>query len=144
MVDSFMECDSCTHGDEKHCERGETLFTYAFPDSKSPTGITQHGYSNNIVVKEHFAIQIPDHISLEEAAPLLCAGITTYSPLMNSKFKAGDKVGVAGIEGLGHLAIKLAVSKGTGLYFSTGDLPADGKMDFAVAGKDGLAVFWQR
>lgn len=119
MVDSCMECDSCTQGDEQHCERGETLFTYGFPDSKSPTGITQGGYSNNIVVKDHFAIHIPDHISLEEAAPLLCAGITTYSPLMKANFKAGDKVGVAGIGGLGHMAIKLAVSKGAEVYAFT-------------------------
>lgn len=119
MVDSCMECDSCTHGDEQFCERGETLFTYGFPDSTSPSGITQGGYSTNIVVRDHFAVHIPDHISLAEAAPLLCAGITTYSPLMKAKFKAGDKVGVAGIGGLGHMAIKLAASKGAEVYAFT-------------------------
>lgn len=119
MVDSCMECDSCTHGDEQFCERGETLFTYGYPDSTSPSGITQGGYSTNIVVRDHFAVHIPDQISLEEAAPLLCAGITTYSPLMKAKFKAGDKVGVAGIGGLGHMAIKLAVSKGAEVYAFT-------------------------
>ncbi len=61
----------------------------------------------------------PDHISLQEAAPLLCAGITTYSPLMNANFKRGDKVGVAGIGGLGHLAVKLAASKGADVYAFT-------------------------
>jgi D-arabinose 1-dehydrogenase-like Zn-dependent alcohol dehydrogenase len=63
-------------------------------------------------VKDRFAIKIPSNIDLQYAAPLLCAGITTYSPLMRTNFKKGDKVGVAGIGGLGHLAIKLAVSKG--------------------------------
>ncbi len=119
MVDSCMECDSCTNGDEQFCERGETLFTYGYPDPTSPSGITQGGYSTNIVVRDHFAVHIPEEISLEEAAPLLCAGITTYSPLMKAKFKAGDKVGVAGIGGLGHMAIKLAVSKGAEVYAFT-------------------------
>lgn len=119
MVDSCMECDNCKHGEEQLCENGKTLFTYGYPDKTSPSGITQGGYSNNIVVRDHFAVHIPDHISFQEAAPLLCAGITTYSPLMNANFKIGDKVGVAGIGGLGHLAIKLAVSKGAEVYAFT-------------------------
>lgn len=116
MVDSCMECDNCTHGEEHYCERGETLFTYGYPSEAEPTGITQGGYSNKIVVRDHFAVHIPDHISFQEAAPLLCAGITTYSPLMKADFKIGDKVGVAGIGGLGHMAIKLAVAKGAEVY----------------------------
>lgn len=119
MVDSCMACGSCTHGEEHFCDNGATLFTYGNPDKTAPTGITQGGYSNNIVVRDHFAVHIPSHISLQEAAPLLCAGITTYSPLMNANFKIGDKVGVAGIGGLGHLAIKLAVSKGAEVYAFT-------------------------
>jgi len=119
MVDSCMECESCKHGAEQHCERGQTVFTYGYPDEKSPTGITQGGYSTNIVVREHFAVHIPEHISLQEAAPLLCAGITTYSPLMKEDFNIGDKVGVAGIGGLGHMAIKLAISKGAEVYAFT-------------------------
>lgn len=119
MVDSCMECDNCTHGEEHYCEKGQTMFTYGYPDATSPTGITQGGYSTNIVVRDHFAVHIPDHISLQEAAPLLCAGITTYSPLMKEDFKIGDKVGVAGIGGLGHLAVKLAVSKGAEVYAFT-------------------------
>ncbi len=67
------------------------------------------GYPTNIVVNEHFVVHIPDHISFQEAAPLLCAGITTYSPLMKLDLKKGGKVGIGG---LGHMAIKLAVSKG--------------------------------
>ena len=119
MVDSCMECNSCTHGEEHFCERGETVFTYGYPMASEPTGISQGGYSNKIVVMDHFAIHIPEHISFQEAAPLLCAGITTYSPLMDAQLQVGQKVGVAGIGGLGHMAIKLAVSKGAEVYAFT-------------------------
>jgi len=119
MVDSCMTCDSCTHGEEHFCAHGATVNTYGSPDRTSPSGITQGGYATNIVVRDHFAVHIPAHISLQEAAPLLCAGITTYSPLVNANFKIGDKVGVAGIGGLGHLAVKLAVSKGAEVYAFT-------------------------
>lgn len=119
MVDSCMECEHCRHGEEHYCDNGKTLFTYGNPDKTAPSGITQGGYSTKIVVRDHFAVHIPDHISLEEAAPLLCAGITTYSPIMKAAFKIGDKVGVAGIGGLGHLAVKLAVSKGAEVYAFT-------------------------
>lgn len=119
MVDSCMVCDSCKSGLEQHCDNNATLFTYGFPDKREPTGITQGGYANNIVVREHFAVHIPDSISLQEAAPLLCAGITTYSPLMKGYFKKGDKVGIAGIGGLGHIAVKLAVSMGAEVYAFT-------------------------
>ncbi|WP_315821609.1 hypothetical protein [Paraflavitalea speifideaquila] len=71
--------------------------TYGTPEPSSPTGITQGGYANNIVVTEHFAIKIPKNIELQYAAPLLCAGITTYSPMMQYDVKKGDKVGVVGI-----------------------------------------------
>jgi len=119
MVDSCMTCESCTHGEEQFCNNGKTVFTYGYPEKSSPSGISQGGYSNNIVVRDHFAVHIPEHISLEQAAPLLCAGITTYSPIMNANFKIGDKVGVAGIGGLGHLAVKIAVSKGAEVYAFT-------------------------
>jgi len=119
MVNSCMKCESCENGEEQHCETTGMVGTYGAPEKSSPTGITQGGYSNNIVVTEHFAIKIPDNIALEYAAPLLCAGITTYSPLMKAKFKKGDKIGVVGIGGLGHIAIKLAVSKGAEVYAFT-------------------------
>lgn len=119
MVDSCMECGNCKSGEEHYCERGETLFTYGYPSEAEPTGITQGGYCDKIVVRDHFAVHIPEEISFEEAAPLLCAGITTYSPLMKADFKKGDKVGVAGIGGLGHMAIKLAVAKGAEVYAFT-------------------------
>lgn len=119
MVSSCMECESCNNGEEHHCDNGATIMTYGYPEESSPTGISQGGYSQNIVVTEHFAIKIPDSIELQEAAPLLCAGITTYSPLMKVNIKKGDKVGVVGIGGLGHIAIKLAVSKGAEVYAFT-------------------------
>jgi uncharacterized zinc-type alcohol dehydrogenase-like protein len=119
MVDSCMSCESCTHGEEQFCDNEKTVFTYGAPDKASPTGVTQGGYSNNLVVRDHFAVHIPENISLQEAAPLLCAGVTTYSPLMKAEFKRGDKVGIAGIGGLGHLAVKLAVSKGAEVYAFT-------------------------
>ncbi len=119
MVDSCMECESCKKGEEHHCETTGFTGTYGSPDKSSPTGISQGGYSNNLVVRDHFAIKIPDNLDLQHAAPLLCAGITTYSPLMHAKIKKGDKVGVAGIGGLGHMAIQLAVSKGAEVYVFT-------------------------
>ena len=119
MVNSCMKCDSCKNGEEHHCETTGMVGTYGSPEKSSPTGITQGGYANNIVVTEHFAIKIPESIDLKHAAPLLCAGITTYSPLMKAGFKKGDKIGVAGIGGLGHMAVKLAVSKGAEVYAFT-------------------------
>ncbi|MFE3866548.1 NAD(P)-dependent alcohol dehydrogenase [Flavobacterium sp. LS2P90] len=119
MVNSCMKCESCKNGEEQHCETTGMVGTYGTPEKSSPTGITQGGYSNNIVVTEHFAIKIPENIDLQFAAPLLCAGITTYSPLMKAKFKKGDKIGVVGIGGLGHMAIKLAVSKGAEVHAFT-------------------------
>ena len=119
MVDSCMKCDSCKNGEEHHCETIGMLGTYGAPDKTAPSGITQGGYANNIVVTEHFAIKIPDSIELQYAAPLLCAGITTYSPLMRQDIKKGEKVGIIGIGGLGHIAIKLAVSKGAEVYAFT-------------------------
>lgn len=119
MVNSCMKCETCKNGEEQHCETTGMVGTYGSPEKSSPTGITQGGYATNMVVTEHFAIKIPNNIALQYAAPLLCAGITTYSPMMKVKCKKGDKVGVVGIGGLGHIAIKLAVSKGAEVYAFT-------------------------
>jgi uncharacterized zinc-type alcohol dehydrogenase-like protein len=119
MVNSCMQCKSCKKGEEHYCETTGMVGTYGTPEASSPTGITQGGYSNNIVVTEHFAIKIPKNIDLQYAAPLLCAGITTYSPMMKYDVKKGEKVGVVGIGGLGHMAIKIAVSKGAEVYAFT-------------------------
>ena len=138
MVDSCMECKSCTHGEEHHCDNQRTVFTYGFPEQTSPTGITQGGYANNIVVRDHFALKIPDNINLQHAAPLLCSAITTYSPLIKANFKRGDKIGIAGVGGLGHIAIKLAASKGADVYaFTTspskvGDIKSFGAKEVIV------------
>jgi uncharacterized zinc-type alcohol dehydrogenase-like protein len=139
MVNSCMECESCMQGEEQFCDNGKTLFTYGNPDKTAPSGITQGGYSNNIVVRDHFAVHIPDHISLQEAAPLLCAGITTYSPIMHANFKIGDKVGVAGIGGLGHLAVKIAISKGAEVYAFTTS-PDKSKDILAFGAKEVIVV----
>lgn len=111
--------DGCTTCENTEQYQPNTLFTYGYPDKREPTGITQGGYSKMIVVRDHFAVHIPDSLGFKEAAPLLCAGITTYSPLIKASFKKGDKVGVAGIGGLGHMAVKLAVSMGAEVYAFT-------------------------
>lgn len=109
MVDSCRECASCKDGLEQYCVPGSTL-TYG---SQLPDGtVTQGGYSNNIVVTEDFVLKIPDNIPLDKAAPLLCAGITTYSPLRTWNAGPGKKVGVLGLGGLGHMAVKLANAMG--------------------------------
>ncbi|MFT3750211.1 MAG: alcohol dehydrogenase catalytic domain-containing protein [Agriterribacter sp.] len=118
IADSCMKCNPCKKGQEQHCVEG-MAGTYGAPYPAEPTGITQGGYSNNIVTKEHFVFKIPDTMDLKYAAPLLCAGITVYSPLIRNQVKKGDKVGVVGIGGLGHLAVKLAVSKGADVYAFT-------------------------
>ncbi|WMS88077.1 NAD(P)-dependent alcohol dehydrogenase [Pleionea litopenaei] len=131
MVDSNSDCESFQQGEEQYCP--DTVFTYGYPQESSPTGISQGGYSNNIVVKEHFAVHIPSHISFQDAAPLLCAGITTYSPLMKFNLGKGDKVGVVGIGGLGHLAIKIAVAKGADVYaFTTSPSKVNDILEFGA------------
>lgn len=137
MVDSNPECESFKQHQEQYCP--ETVFTYGYPEKSSPTGISQGGYSTNIVVKEHFVVHIPDHIDFQEAAPLLCAGITTYSPLMKFDLKQGDKVGVAGIGGLGHMAVKLAVAKGADVYAFTTS-PSKVKDILAFGAKEAIVV----
>lgn len=97
----------------------DTVFTYGTPYPAEPTGISQGGYSNYLVVRDHFAVRLPAELDFEHAAPLMCAGITTYSPIMKYRVRAGDKVGVIGIGGLGHMAVKIAVSKGAEVYAFT-------------------------
>ncbi len=111
MVNSCGECDMCLAGEEQFCARG-AVFTYGYPDRFHDGEITQGGYANNIVVKDDFVVKIPDGADLTRVAPLLCAGITTYSPLRRADLQPGDEVAVAGFGGLGHLAVKYAVSFG--------------------------------
>ncbi|HEY5465084.1 MAG TPA: NAD(P)-dependent alcohol dehydrogenase [Hanamia sp.] len=110
MVDSCRECDNCKEGLEQYCERG-MVGTYN-GNEKDGSGITYGGYSKQILAHEDFVMHISDKQPLEGIAPLLCAGITTYSPLRHWKVGKGDKVGVVGLGGLGHMGVKLAVSMG--------------------------------
>ena len=105
MVDSDRTCAHCQSGLEQFCP-GQVL-TYGSPD-KHLGGVTYGGYSDRIVVDEHFVLRVPPSLDLAGAAPLLCAGITTYSPLRHWGVAAGKKVGVVGLGGLGHMAVKFA------------------------------------
>lgn len=106
MVDSCRTCDSCKKDLEQFCEKGMTL-TYNSPD-KHLGGMTYGGYSQSIVVDEAFVLRVPKNLDLAAAAPLLCAGITTYSPLRHWKVGKGQKVGIVGLGGLGHMGVKFA------------------------------------
>ncbi len=110
MVDSCRVCENCKDDEEQFCSDGAT-FTYASPDKQSG-GQTFGGYSNNIVVNQDFVLSISPKLELAAVAPLLCAGITTYSPLRRWKVGLGKKVGVVGLGGLGHMALKFAHSFG--------------------------------
>ena len=117
MVDSCKHCSSCKDDLEQYCENKAT-YTYNSAD-KISGGFTYGGYSDKIVVKESFVLNIPENIDAAAAAPLLCAGITTWSPLKHWKVKAGDRVGVIGLGGLGHMAIKLAHALGAQVVMIT-------------------------
>jgi uncharacterized zinc-type alcohol dehydrogenase-like protein len=106
MVDSCQHCSECDEGLEQYCLNG-FVGTYNGPTPDAP-GWTMGGYSGQIVVSDKFVLSIPDNLDSAAAAPLLCAGITTFSPLRHWKVKAGDRVGVVGLGGLGHMAVKLA------------------------------------
>lgn len=110
MVDSCRECEQCKQGYEQYCENGFTG-TYNGPDRHLKTQ-TFGGYSQSIVVDEDFVLRVPENLDLAATAPLLCAGITTYSPLRHWNVAPGKRVGVVGIGGLGHMAIKLAHAMG--------------------------------
>jgi uncharacterized zinc-type alcohol dehydrogenase-like protein len=110
FVDSCRTCEACRAGDEQFCEQGPT-FTYNSRerDGKTPT---YGGYSTRITVEEEYVLRIPERLPLDGAAPLLCAGITTYSPLIRLGVKAGDKLAVVGLGGLGHMGVKIAKALG--------------------------------
>jgi uncharacterized zinc-type alcohol dehydrogenase-like protein len=117
MVDSCRECSSCKAGFEQFCLEGAT-FTYNSADKKS-SGFTCGGYSTSIVVEEAFTLKISDKLDLAATAPLLCAGITTYSPLHHWKVGKGQKVGIVGLGGLGHMGLKFAAAMGAEVYLFT-------------------------
>jgi len=118
MVDSCRTCDPCSHGLEQFCEKGVAWsYNGTEMDRRTPT---YGGYSSQIVVDEAFALRISPKLDLAATAPLLCAGITTYSPLRHWKVGRGQRVGVVGLGGLGHMGVKLAASMGAEVtLFST-------------------------
>ncbi len=117
LVDSCQHCSSCAEGFEQYCENG---FVGTYNGEEMHTGgMTYGGYASNIVVTEKFVLRIPDGLDPAGAAPLLCAGITTYSPLRHWKIGKGQKVGIVGLGGLGHMGIKLAHAMGAHVVLFT-------------------------
>ena len=110
FVDSCGHCRNCEEDNEQYCENGHTQTYNSYSQDKKT--ITYGGYSSHIVVTEGFVLNVSAKLPLEEVAPLLCAGITTYSPLKHWNVKAGDKLAVLGLGGLGHMAVKIASSMG--------------------------------
>jgi alcohol dehydrogenase (NADP+) len=125
MVDSCRTCDSCGEGLEQYCENGPPTFTYGGVE-KETGRMTHGGYSKAIVVDQDFVLRISPDVDLASTAPLLCAGITTYSPLRNWNVGPGSKVGVVGLGGLGHMAVKIAKAMGAEVtLFTTSPGKAD-------------------
>ncbi|MGZ8137291.1 MAG: NAD(P)-dependent alcohol dehydrogenase [Methylococcaceae bacterium] len=125
LVGSCGECPECHEHLEQYCNQAE--FTYNCPDTHSG-GSNYGGYSKQIVVDQGFVLRISDKLNLAAAAPLLCAGITTYSPLMHWQVSKGDKVGIVGLGGLGHMGVKLAHAMGAHVVLFT---TSPGKADDA-------------
>ena len=111
IVDSCRECQYCQEGQEQFCEPGMTG-TYGSPDKYFPDTQTFGGYSQSVVVDENYVLRLPENLDLAATAPLLCAGITTYSPLRHWQVGPGKKIGIVGIGGLGHVGIKIAKAMG--------------------------------
>jgi uncharacterized zinc-type alcohol dehydrogenase-like protein len=136
FVDSCRRCEACRAGEEQYCEVGFSLTYNGYEqDRKTPT---YGGYSTRITVDENYVLSIPKGIPLERAAPLLCAGITTYSPLKHFGLEAGDKLGVVGLGGLGHMAVKFGHAFGAHVTVLS---HSPGKRDDALAlGADDFLV----
>lgn len=122
LVDSCGVCPQCENNLEQYCE-GPVGATQTYNGPMKPDGSnTFGGYSDRIVVKEHFVLKVPENLPLEKVAPILCAGVTTYSPLKHWKVSEGQKVGVIGLGGLGHMAVKIAAALGAEVtVFSTSE-----------------------
>lgn len=117
MVDSCGECNACKAGYENSCFK-ETIWTYSSTDPIDGSD-TKGGYSSLMIAPERFVVHIPDSLDMAHAAPLLCAGITTYSPLMHWQVGSGKKVGIIGLGGLGHMGVKYAVAMGAEVWVIT-------------------------
>ena len=120
LVDSCRSCASCSEGLEQYCDNGFTG-TYNGRDKigGTPHTMTMGGYSDKIVVEERFVLRVPENLDLAATAPLLCAGITTYSPLRHWKVGKGQKVGIVGLGGLGHMGVKFAHAMGASVTMIT-------------------------
>lgn len=136
LVDSCHTCDNCKQDLEQYCTTGWTG-TYGSPD-KHLGGMTHGGYSEKIVVDEHFVLKVPANLDLAATAPLLCAGITTWSPLRHWKVGKGSKVAVVGLGGLGHMAIKLA--KGLGAEVTLFSRSLNKEKDALELGADAVVI----
>jgi uncharacterized zinc-type alcohol dehydrogenase-like protein len=128
MVDSCMICASCRSGLQQYCDNNDITFTYNSLDKKRPGSVTYGGYSSRIVVDERFCLHVSEKLDLAAAAPLLCAGITTYSPLKQWGAGKGKKVGIVGLGGLGHMGVKFSHAFGAHTVLFT---TSPGKMDDA-------------
>lgn len=137
MVDSCKSCSSCNNDLEQFCENGAT-FTYNSPNRHLEGKRTFGGYSTSVVVKEEFVLRVPENLDPAAAAPLLCAGITTFSPLQHWNVKEGDKVGVIGLGGLGHMGVKFAHAMGAHVVMITTS-PEKGK-DAKKLGADEVLI----
>jgi uncharacterized zinc-type alcohol dehydrogenase-like protein len=120
IVDSCRQCDHCHNGEEQFCDSGWTL-VFNSPDKRFG-GMTCGGFSEKIIVDENYVLHVPEKMDLASAAPILCAGITVYSPLKHWQTGVGKKVGIVGIGGLGHLAIKIAKAMGARVVVFTTSL----------------------
>jgi len=131
MIDSCRECDRCLAGYEQFCRTGDTKTTNALDRDGQPT---LGGYSEKIVVDQDFVVHIPDSLSLDQAAPLMCAGITLYSPLKHWNVGPGTRVGIIGFGGLGHIGVQMAHAMGA--HTTVLDLSLDKKADGLRLGAD--------
>ena len=136
MVDSCQTCPSCAEGLEQYCEVG-FVGTYN-GEEKQTGGMTYGGYANNIVVNEKFVLRVSEKLDPAAAAPLLCAGITTYSPLRHWKVGKGQKVGIVGLGGLGHMGVKIAHAMGAHVVLFT--TSPDKKEDALRLGADEVVI----
>ena len=161
MIDSCRRCEPCTSGEENYCEGPNSwLATYngpMVPSAKSPAGTNEYGrdntfggYSTSLVVTEDFVVKIPEGLEPAAAAPILCAGVTTWSPMQHWSVKRGDKVGIIGFGGLGDMAAKLAIGLGAEvvIFTTTEEKASEGLeagVTVVIAGdiKEGTEAFQQ-
>lgn len=136
MVDSDGHCPNCKAGFEQFCQN--VIFTYNSPDTHKTAPVTYGGYSDSVVVDQRFVLRVPPNLDLAGVAPLLCAGITTYSPLRHWGVTEGKKVGVVGLGGLGHMGVKLAHAMGAHVVVFT--TSPDKKEDALRLGADEVVV----